>query len=128
MTSPSDVAPTAGRPVMWFEIRVRDVQGAMAFYRGLCGWQFSRLAGYAEPYWLIDGSGAAVQGALMAGDPSGDGTRLYVEVTDLQQAIELATRLGGREASPPRRITPTAGTFAVITDPEGNHLGLWTDS
>jgi hypothetical protein len=112
---------------MWFEIRVRDAVRAMAFYQDLCGWTFEQLPGYEEPYWLIGGSGSGVQGALMLGAPSSGGTRLYVEVADLQHAADRAVSLGGARIEAPRRISPTAGVFAVVADPEGNQIGLWAD-
>jgi predicted enzyme related to lactoylglutathione lyase len=57
--------------------------------------------------------------------PAGRGTVLYLHVPDLTEAIERADSLGGTVAQKPTVISPTAETFAIVTDTEGIDLGLW---
>ncbi|HEX4226537.1 MAG TPA: VOC family protein [Pseudonocardiaceae bacterium] len=117
--------------VIWFEIWARDPERVKAFYCALFGWSFTPFEGYdPDNYWLIDaGSDAAVHGAVVRQpDASTRPTRgclVYVHVPDLDRAIATAIASGGRVTMPVRRITETAGSFAVVADFEGNEVGLW---
>lgn len=117
--------------VIWFEIWVRDPERAMAFYGALFGWSFTPFEGYdPDNYWLIDaGEDAAVHGAVVRHpDSSTRPTRsgvVYVHVPDLDAAIATVIAEGGQVTMPARRITETAGSFAMVADFEGNEVGLW---
>jgi hypothetical protein len=50
-------------------------------------------------------------------------TMFYVQVDDVQGYLNKAGALGGKTLVPPVDI-PT-GTFAWLTDPDGNTIGLW---
>jgi predicted enzyme related to lactoylglutathione lyase len=55
------------------------------------------------------------------------GTRLYVEVDDLEETLRRAEALGGAVE---RRRTALGGDdrwFAVVTDPSGVSFGMWTE-
>ncbi|HEY4024730.1 MAG TPA: VOC family protein [Pseudonocardiaceae bacterium] len=117
--------------VIWFEIWVRDAERAKAFYGALFGWSFAPFDGYdPDNYWLIDaGEDAAVNGAVVrepdsAARPS-RGTVIYVHVPELDRAVAKVVELGGRVTVPARRITEAGGSFAMVTDFEGNEVGLW---
>ena len=117
--------------VIWFEIWVSDLERAKAFYTGLFGWRYEALAGYdAERYWqIVAGPADVVNGALVhdpnRGEPAGRTSVLYVHVADLDTAVERAVALGGSLVQGRTRITDTAGTFAIVADPERNQVGLW---
>jgi predicted enzyme related to lactoylglutathione lyase len=118
--------------VIWFEVWVSDLDRAKAFYSGLFGWEFAPLTeydpsgGYQE---IRAGDAAGVNGALVHGPdrerPAGRGTIVYVHVPDLTAAVGKAVSLGGRLVQEPTGIGATAGSFALITDTEGNEFGLW---
>jgi predicted enzyme related to lactoylglutathione lyase len=118
--------------VIWFEIWVRDLDRAKAFYTALFGWRYEALAGYdADRYWeIVPGESAGVNGALVH-DPArpaaaaGRSTLVYVHVDDLDAAVERAVAAGGTLVQGRKKITETAGSFALVADPEGNELGLW---
>lgn len=117
--------------VIWFEIWVRDLNRAKAFYGELFGWSFTPFDGYdPDNYWLIDaGENAGVNGAIVhepdAAAPPTRSTVVYVHVPDLDKAIATATELGGVVTMPERKITETGGSFAIVADSEGNQVGLW---
>ena len=46
----------------------------------------------------------------------------YVDVEDVQAALDKAVELGGKKVVGP--IPIPAGTFAWFTDPDGNMIGL----
>ncbi len=113
-------------PVVHFEIGVRNADKASAFYGPLFGWEFSPFGQSA----MITNVGA------MAGTPGIGGHLnslghephnycvIYAQVDNLPKTIEHAIKLGGKQCVPPTEV-PGMGTFAWITDPEGNSVGLW---
>ena len=50
-------------------------------------------------------------------------TIFYVQVDDIQKALDQAQLLGGKTLVPPMEIPN--GTFAWMQDPEGSTIGLW---
>ena len=124
------MADTRGT-VIWFEIWVSDLERAKVFYTGMFGWKYEPLAEYdAESYWqILAGDAAAVNGALVGGPdrdrPAGRGTVLYIHVDDLEESLDRARMMGGSLVQGRTKITDTAGSFAIVADPDGNHLGLW---
>ncbi len=121
--------------VIWFEIWVSDLERSKAFYADLFGWTFEALSGYdRERYWqILAPASAGVNGALVhdpdrdRGHDRGRGrtTVVYVHVPDLEQATQRAVSLEGVLVQERTAITATAGSFAIIADPEGNQVGLW---
>ena len=116
-----------GAPVAFFEIISGDPERARGFYRELFGWTAEAdpaMGGYA----LVDtaaGDGAIGGGigAADADDPAG--VRVYMRVDDLQAYLERAEKLGGTRVSEPMDLPGGHGQIAMITDPDGNRVGLW---
>lgn len=116
-------------PVVWFEIRVSDLKAAANFYGELFGWEFEPFAEYDSNYWIIKGDEKGLEGALVldsracGGQP---GTVVFVAVESLEQVVRWVIDLGGTVVQEPRSITKTAGRFALVDDPQGNRIGLWS--
>jgi hypothetical protein len=49
-----------------------------------------------------------------------------VQVEDLQGTLDQAARLGGETLVPPTPI-PGVGSMALLKDPEGNVIGLFSE-
>ena len=118
--------------VIWFEIWVSDLDRAKAFYHELFGWEFAPLSEYdAEGHYqeIKAGDAAGVNGALVyqpdRPQPTARGTVVYVHVPDLEKAVERVVSLGGTLVQKATPIGTSMGTFALVTDTEGNELGLW---
>jgi predicted enzyme related to lactoylglutathione lyase len=107
-------------PVVHFEIGCRDRAQASAFYSRLFDWQITD----AGPASMI----AAAEGGI-AGHMSSLGhepfhyTIFYVQVDDVQACLDNAAALGAKTLVPP--VTIPTGTFAWLSDPDGNTVGLW---
>jgi predicted enzyme related to lactoylglutathione lyase len=115
-------------PVVWFEIVVQQFERAKRFYAELLGWGFERLEGYDEEYWTVSIPSSPIGGALAKSNSvrrPGGGSVVYVQVDDLETMVDAATKLGGVVIVPPKLITPTAGSFAVVADLDGNHIGFF---
>ena len=75
-------------------------------------------------YWVFrfaDGFGGAVG---KRGVSTGQVVRDYIEVDSIEDALAAAARTGGSVKEPKQEI-PGMGWFAVLTDPEGNEVGLF---
>ena len=114
---------------IWFELWVRDVEVAKAFYVELFDWGYEPMTAYDPGYWLIRTDGESI-GAIVASPPdaalpSDQGTIVYVGVSDLGETVERAVALGAAVVMRPTSI-PDGSAFAIIRDPLGNRLGLWS--
>jgi uncharacterized protein len=109
-----------GRPVVHFEIGCRDRAKTGDFYSKLFGWQIT-AAGPASN--IQTGSPQGISGHItsLGHDPE-HYTTFYVDVEDVQAALDKAAELGGKKLVGP--ITIPTGTFAWFADPEGNMIGL----
>lgn len=105
------------------DIPVSDMAKSKAFYGDLFGWSISEPPGFeGYPMWrapnLISGGGLA---------PRGEGftqPRSYVEVDSIDDTVAAALAAGGSVAMKKQPITDTSA-WAVIVDPDGNHIGLF---
>ena len=75
-------------------------------------------------YWLFRTSPESGGGIGVRGETVGDAVRVYIDVDDLEGAVEAATANGGSVITPPSDI-PGQGRFAAVRDPEGNEIGLY---
>ena len=105
------------------DIPVTDLAAATAFYSRLFGWNIAELPGFeGYPMWQapnqISGGGLA---------PRGEGftqPRSYVEVDSIDETVAIAKEAGATVLMEKTPITDTSA-WAVITDPDGNSIGLF---
>ena len=116
-----------GQPVAFFEVISPDHERAQKFYTELFGWQVA-----ADPamggYGLVDtgaGEGAIGGGIGPSSEPGEKGVKIYMRVDDLDSYLARAEQLGGKQVVPPTPLPGDFGTIAVVTDPDGNAVGLW---
>lgn len=113
-------------PVVHFEIAGNDPQALQQYYRDLFGWNIVDASPMPDfPYGIInaDEQGSGIGGGIggaMSGDPY---VTFYVEVEDIQAALDQAVELGGSVIRPVMSIPGTV-TVAMFQDPEGNCVGL----
>ncbi len=107
--------------VCHIEIEVTDLDRAQAFYEALFSWRFSPFT----PDMVVFGVGDDHIGGLMRVDTVAPGRSpsVWYRVKDLDASIALATAHGGT-LSEPRSEVPGVGWSAVVSDPEGNRIGL----
>lgn len=106
-----------------FEIPVRDKAAATTFYTALFGWQIEAPPGFEDyPMWRAPNQISG--GALVDADGATPHVLSYVEVDSVDDTLTLAEKSGGTVVVPKSPISPTSW-FAVMADPDGNHLGLY---
>ena len=112
-------------PVVWFEVMGQDGDKLRSFYGQLLGWKFNT----ANPmnYGMVEAAEGGIAGGVgQAGPGHPTWVTFYTQVPDLDAAIEKAKALGSQVLMPSTRLDAT--TIAVVSDPEGNPVGLCTPS
>jgi predicted enzyme related to lactoylglutathione lyase len=111
----------------WFEIPTADLNRATNFYELLLGTTLRREF-FGEPMSLFPSSPAGVGGALVHRDsqqPSSCGPLVYLNCdSGLAAAIERME--SGKRGTVIVPITSIGahGSYAIVRDSEGNHIGL----
>ena len=113
----------------WFEIPVRDMDRAAAFYEALLSTSIRRESMANSTLGLFSYDETGVGGCLMAGAdapaPSTSGTLIYLPAgPSLDAVLARVEAIGGRVTTPKVTLPGDMGCFAHITDTEGNRVGL----
>jgi predicted enzyme related to lactoylglutathione lyase len=117
------VEGSVARPggVSYLAIPARDVARSAAFYQAVFGWE---LRGDPDAPSFSDGTGHVIGHWRTDLEPAGEaGVRPYVYVEDLGAALERAAAQGAEVVEPYAEGTLR---IAVIRDPAGNAIGIWT--
>jgi predicted enzyme related to lactoylglutathione lyase len=117
------VEGSVARPggVSYLAIPARDVTRSAAFYQAVFGWE---LRGDPDAPSFSDGTGHVIGHWRTDLEPAGEaGVRPYVYVEDLGAALERAAAQGAEVVEPYAEGTLR---IAVIRDPAGNAIGIWT--
>ena len=111
-------------PVVHFEITGQDAEALQQYYRDLFGWSLTPMAPDV-PYGLVgpEETGGGIGGGVGASMSGGAMVTFYVQVDDIQGALDRAAELGGEIVQPPT-VIPGAVTYAWFRDIEGNLVGL----
>ena len=106
-------------PVVHFEIGASDSAALRRFYSQAFDWTIN--ADNPMQYGLVETGGEGIGGGIT--EAENPGVTLYVQVDDLEAALERVAAGGGRTV---QEITTIPGmvTFALFADPEGNVVGL----
>jgi len=112
--------------IVHFEIPANQPEALTSFYGELFGWAFHKAPIPDVDYWLCDTGtdGPGINGAIMQRQSAGQPWMNYVDVADIDAALEKATSLGATIAMPKMPV-PGVGAVAAIIDPQGNICGLW---
>ena len=110
-----------GNPVVHFEIMGGDGERLKGFYSDLFGWKID----LSNPmnYGMVDTGGDGINGGVGDGE-NFSGTRVYIAVPDLQEALDKIESAGGKTVMAPQELPGGQVTLAMFEDPEGNLVGL----
>jgi predicted enzyme related to lactoylglutathione lyase/uncharacterized protein YciI len=109
-------------PISWFEINTPDYPTIRQWYADAFGWEVQPVEGVeGMEYALVDTGGSLGGGIAGSQDPAD--VLVYIDVPDLDVALERITELGGTVVTPVT-VIPDMVTFALFADPAGNVLGL----
>lgn len=115
-------------PVIYFEIPVRDLSRAMAFYEAVFGFDFEvrEVDGNRMALFPLDANASGVTGALAQGEiyvPSVTGTLVYFHTENIDTTLATAVANGG-ELLYPKTAVGDWGFVAEFKDSEGNRIAL----
>lgn len=110
---------------VWFEHLSADIPAARRFYEGLFGWHAEAMPVGETRYTMILNGSEGIGGLDNA--PEGTPARwlAYASVADVDASYRLAIAAGARSLQTPFDVGPM-GRCAVIQDPTGAALALWT--
>jgi uncharacterized protein len=112
----------------WIDTAQPDPQAAVAFYRGLFGWEFEDVmpAGSESRYFIgrIRGGDVAAVGSPPEGAPPIATWNTYIWVENADAIAAKVQNAGGRVVAAPFDVMD-AGRSAVFTDPEGAVFSVW---
>jgi predicted enzyme related to lactoylglutathione lyase len=118
--------------ITYVEIPVSDFNRAKDFYQKLLDIEIDEMdmGGILSGFFPSDGSN--VSAAIIKTDdyiPSATATTVYLNSgDDLQPLLDKAKSLGATVSLPKTEIGPEMGFYAFFTDPEGNRIGLMSQS
>jgi hypothetical protein len=123
-TPPADVGP--GR-IAWFDITTTNLPRSEEFYGKLFGWQFTPVEGTDQATEIIAGGTAVGTLRVAEGKISTFNGVVYVQVTDIQASCKKVDQLGGTVvAGFPFNLSDGTGAIAVVVDPAGHPVGLYS--
>jgi predicted enzyme related to lactoylglutathione lyase len=118
--------------ISWFEIATTDIDRAQKFYEAVFSINMipMDLPNIKMRMFPLDDMMTQVGGALV--DSGGfhkasvtDGPLIYLNANpDVQNVLDKVEAAGGGIIVPKTEISPEYGFMAVITDTEGNRIGL----
>ena len=114
----------------WYDLMTSNMKGAEEFYPKVTGWSVENWRGGPMPYQLwrvgevaVGGSMELPEEARAMGEPSQ--WRAHVGVADVDGVCRRVEELRGRVVRQPQNI-PQVGRFAVIDDPQGAVLAIFS--
>jgi predicted enzyme related to lactoylglutathione lyase len=105
------------------EWQVTNLEMAQEFYGGMFGWSFEPMG---ESYVLFR-TGDDVGGGLELADSvaSGSSPLVYILTGDIEESLAKAEVYGGEVVKRTTEI-PGHGVYAIVADPDGNRVGLFS--
>jgi len=114
--------PVFSKPVVHLELHTGDLEGACAFYAGLCGWRPEWIDARSASYLTLGMAGGL--GAGIVECPTRRPLWLpYVEVPDVSRATDRARFFGASILLEPRE--GPAGWRCVVATPAGGEVAFW---
>ncbi|HEY2075452.1 MAG TPA: VOC family protein [Streptosporangiaceae bacterium] len=118
--------------IVWWEVETPDPEAFQRFHGQLWGWEYERAfvdTKLGADYWIIKHAGKGIGGLQrsVTGAQPQAGTRLYVEVDNLEEALRQVEALGGAVERGRTALGGDDRWFAIASDPSGVSFGMWTE-
>jgi hypothetical protein len=113
-------------PVVYFEIGSRDRAASQAFFSKLFDWEIRDDAHSSRIFPGEIPGKEGIRGHINSlGHEPHNYVTIYVSVDNLETYIQKAVDLGGKKLVGPVKIN--GGSFAWVSDLDGNIIGLYSD-
>lgn len=119
--------------VSHFEIPYDDLERAQGFYRGVFGWQFSKVpdmdyhmitATESDPETLRPKEPGGINGGMMARHVPEEQPTIVISVSSIDDCLKSIEEAGGRVTLPKQKIGDY-GMYAQAMDTERNIIAIW---
>ncbi len=117
--------------VSWFELPADDTARAGKFYADVFGWATSDMGGGSLMVTSVDADeqGVPSEPGVINGDISPrsqafDKPLIVITVEDIDAKIKMVEAAGGKVALPPTQPEGASMIWAIVTDTEGNNVGI----
>jgi predicted enzyme related to lactoylglutathione lyase len=119
-----------GKAFPWHELYTPDVTASIEFYTKALGLETEAMEmGEMGTYHMLKHGGAAVAGVVDTNQPHTAGTpphwAVYMRVESVDESLAKVEEFGGKVLAPAMDI-PTVGRMALIMDPQGAAIWLFT--
>lgn len=113
-------------PIVHVEIPAADPKAAAGFYSDLFGWKTEVDPNF--DYWQFQAAGGPGGGFVKLDDTTKPGdVVIYIGTDNIESTLAKVESLGGKTVVPKTEI-PKMGWFAILSDPTGNRIGLFTST
>jgi len=111
----------------WVDLMTSDPESARAFYAGLLDWTPQEASEEFGGYFMFTKNDRPVAGAMpdMTEGAMPSCWNIYLNVADARTTLSRAAEHGGHEAVPAMQVGEL-GTMAMILDPGGAVIGVWS--
>lgn len=118
--------------VTWFELPADDTARAGKFYAQVFGWNMTDMGGgslAAQSVPSDDSMKPIEERGVINGDISPrseafDKPLIVIEVADIAAKVKMVEDAGGTVALAPQKIDAMGMMWAIVTDTEGNNVGI----
>jgi uncharacterized protein len=111
-------------PVVHFEVSAKNATAQREFYTSVFDWD---VTVHEEANYMMLGTregDTGIDGGLFQNDEGRSYVTVYVQVDDLAAYLDKAASHGATPIMQPTEV-PGGGSIALMTDPEGNVVGLY---
>ena len=107
---------------VWYELMTTNVDAAKAFYADVVGWGAQRISMPGSTYSLLTAGDFPVAGLMSMPEEAARRSATahwigYVEVDNVDDAVERTRQFGGMVYVPPTNV-PNISRFAIVADPQ----------
>ncbi len=112
----------SGHLIAHVEIPATDLDRESLFLKNVFGWEFKA---FGKGYLLFNNHKGIMVGLRKVNSVNaGDATVFHVNVTNIDEVLKKAKENGGK-VKKETTVIPAMGWYALITDPDGNTIGLY---
>jgi uncharacterized protein len=110
-----------GQPVVHFEVMGTDAAKLQKYYADLFDWNINVVPGAPVSYGVVEGAG--IGGGIGGSGDTPEHVTFYVEVPDVEAALQRAETLGGSRVQGADQV-PGGPIIGLFNDPEGHTVGV----
>jgi predicted enzyme related to lactoylglutathione lyase len=120
--------------VTWFELPADDTARAGKFYTDVFGWNMSDMGGGSLAAQSVPSGDdlmplepGVINGDISPRSQAFDKPLIVITVEDMKAKIDMVKEAGGKVALEPQQMEGMNMLWAIVTDTEGNNIGVIQD-